>query len=236
MPMRSILPGLFLMTPLALASTSAASVVRGPHFVEPGDAGSSRNTATDVKGSGSSGKVESLYGSLGGGGGVRDPFSGDYQDVYRINVADPNSFKVELEQISGLDSMLFLFNEWGNPIMASANTSSQNFNPILDNADGSFFTESGIYYLAITSSPSEALTQVGGDSFVSLFNLAENPFGTVGPSENAYDLKWTDAWSTPAAGNSGAYYMLLDGVASIPTPASLALLVLAAGHRSRRRR
>ena len=224
---------------LLIASTQVeASTYRGPHFVEPDDAGSSRDTAKDVK-TQDGGAVQSMYGTLAGTGGGGFRGFGDYQDVYRINIADPTAFKIEMGD-SGLaipDAMMFLFNEWGNPIMASDNTSSQNFNPILENIDGQFFDEAGIYYLAITSAPSEALFEFGPDNFIPLFNLAENPFGTVGPTDQTWDLKWTDAWSTPDYENFGTYFLNLDGVISMPIPGPGGLAILAlAGFAGRRRR
>lgn len=217
-------------------SNVEGSTYRGPHFVEPDDAGSSRDTAQDVK-TENGGAVQSMSGALTGSGGFRDVF-GDFQDVYRINIADPGSFKIELQDSSfGIpDAMMFLFNESGNPIMASDNTSSENFNPILHNNEGQFFDQAGIYYLAITSAPSEAMFELGTDNFIPLFNLAENPFGTVGPAQGTEKFKWEDAWSPPTnPSNFGSYILNLDGVISIPGPGGLAMLAIA-GLACRRRR
>ena len=131
---------------------------------------------------------------------------------------------------------MFLFNEAGNSIMASNNTSAENLDPILSNSDNAFFNESGIYYLAITSAPSEALVQLQSGESIALFNLLNNPFGTVGPAEGTADFQWTSDWTTPDQENFGSYMMLLDGVSSVPAPAGLALLGIAIIGASRRRR
>ena len=223
-------------------SLATASTYRGPSYVEPGDdAGSSRDDAADVKNPNGTGQINSISGSLTGGGGLVN-LDGDYQDVFRIFIKDPWAFKIQLGDMGTNipDSMMFLFNEFGNPVMASDNTSSQNFNPILENLEGEFFNESGIYYLAITSAPSEALIDLGGGAVVPLFNLVEFPFGTVGPAPDAGQYQWTDGWSPPTdSNNTGDYFMYVDGVESLPLvpgPAGLAVLGLAGIMGSRRRR
>lgn len=211
-----------------------ASIDRGPDFIEPGDTGSSRDTAKDVK-TEAGGTISTISGSLGGGG-LRG--LGDFQDVYRIRISDPTAFKISLKNSSFdiPDAMLFLFNENGNPIMASNNSDPENLDPVLNNADNAFFNESGIYYLAITSAPSEALVQLQSGESIALFNLLNNPFGTVGPAEGTADFQWTSDWTTPDQENFGSYMMLLDGVSSVPAPAGLALLGIAIIGASRRRR
>tara|TARA_B100001059_G_C17724861_1_gene522835 strand:+ start:434 stop:1132 length:699 start_codon:yes stop_codon:yes gene_type:complete len=211
-----------------------ASIDRGPDFIEPGDTGSSRDTAKDVK-TEAGGTISTISGSLGGGG-FRG--QGDYQDVYRIRISDASAFKISLKNSSFdiPDAMLFLFNENGNPIMASNNTDPENLDPVLNNADNAFFNEAGIYYLAITSAPSEARVQLTNGESVALFNLVNNPFGTVGPAEGTGDFQWTSDWTAPDFDNFGSYLMLLDGVSSVPAPAGLALLGLGLlGGRRRRR-
>lgn len=229
---------------LVFTASFAAASIYGPsyiEYIEPGDAGSWRGDAADVMNSTGSGTVSSISGSLTGGGGLVNP-DGDYQDVFRIYIKDPWAFKIQLGDMGTNipDSMMFLFNEFGNPMMASDNTSSQNSNPTLENLEGEFFTESGIYYLAITSAPSEAVIDFGGGAALPLFNLVEFPFGTVGAAPDAGQYQWTDGWSPPTDSNNiGDYFMYVDGVESLPVPgpASLALLGLAglAGGRRRRR-
>jgi MYXO-CTERM domain-containing protein len=224
-------------TSVLLAAVAQASTY-GPSFVEPGDAGSTRDTAADVKNADGTGDINFISGELSGSNGFRSG-AGDYQDVYRIFINNPSIFKIELLDVAfGVpDSMMFLFNEFGNPIMASNNADSQTLNPILNNQGNEFFNTPGVYYLAITSAPSEALVYLD-NQFISLFDLANNPFGVVGPAPNTGDFVWDDAWSEPDFGNFGSYMMSVDGVVSlpIPAPAALALLGLAglAGRRRRR--
>ncbi len=218
-------------------SLATASTYRGPSYVEPGDAGSSRDDAANVKNPTGTGAVSSISGSLTGSGGLLAQ-DGDFQDVYRIFIKDPFMFKIQLSQ-SGTsipDSMMFLFREDGKPVMASNNSGSDNLNPILDNNGGEFFDDAGIYYLAITSAPSQAQVEVD-DTLILLFNLTEFPFGTVGPSQGAEQFQWTDQWTTADPFNSGDYFMFVDGVASLPVPAPAGLAVLGlAGLIGRRRR
>lgn len=216
----SLLAAFVLLVPAA-----QASIDRGPDFIEPGDTGSSRDTATDVK-TEANGPVSTISGSLGGGGGFRG--LGDFQDVYRIRISDPAAFQITLKNSAFdiPDAMLFLFNENGNPIMASNNSNPDNLDPILTNANNAFFDQSGIFYLAITSAPSEARVQLNNDESVALFNLLNNPFGTVGPAEGTADFEWTSDWTPANPENFGSYLMLLNGVSSVPAPAGLALLGL----------
>ena len=235
----AVIGGVVLVTAVAGAST-----YRGPNFVAPGDAGSSRDDAADVKNPNGSGPVTSIAGSLEGGGGFRS-VDGDYQDVYRIFVSDPSIFKISLTDTTfGVpDSMMFLFNKDGNPIMASDNTSPQNFNPILDNIGGSggqgqFFDQPGIYYLAITSAPSQAFVDNVDGVATLLFDLFEQPFGSIGPAQGAENLTWTSEWTTPNPANFGDYDLFVSGVDSlpIPGPAGLAVLAVAGLVGTRRRR
>lgn len=225
------------------ASLATASTYRGPSFVEPGDAGSSRDDAVDVKTEDGTGSINSISGSLTGNGGGLLAGEGDFQDVYRIFIKDPFQFKIQLGDTSSNvpDSMMFLFDEQGRPVIASDNSSSQNFNPILDNQGpgGPFFSNPGIYYLAITSAPSQAQGELDG-TLVLMFNLGEFPFGTVPAIEGTEGAVWTSAWTTADPVNKGDYFMNVDGVDSlplVPAPAGLALLGVAGvlGRRRRRR-
>lgn len=236
---RHILPavGCVVLT----ASLATASTYRGPSYVEPGDAGSSRDDASDVKNPNGTGPINSISGSLTGNGGGLLAGEGDFQDVFRIFIKDPLLFKIQLGDASTNvpDSMMFLFDEFGHPLMASDNTSSQNLNPILENQGGQFFNHTGVFYLAITSAPSEA--QVIKDGVLTLlFNLGEFPFGTIGPAEGTQSAEWLDLWTPPSNPNNiGSYFMNVDGVESlpnVPSPAGLALLAVAGVLGGRRRR
>lgn len=237
--LRHLLPAFGCL--VLIGSYAQASTFFGPSYVEPGDAGSGRDTAKDVTNPNGTGPIDSISGSLTGNGGGLLAGEGDFQDVYRIFIKNPLQFKILLGETSTNvpDSMMFLFDEFGHPVMASDNTSSQNLNPILQNEGGQFFNHTGVFYLAITSAPSEAQVIVDG-TLVLLFNLGEFPVGTVHPAEGTQNAVWTDLWTPPSnPDNIGDYFMHVDGVDSmplIPSPAGLALLAVAGVVGRRRRR
>jgi len=227
---------------LAIVST-AAMTVAGPVFDEPpgGDAGSTREDAKDVKAS-NGGNVGAITGSLTGSAGLMGGY-GDYQDVYRIYIADPGEFRAETATLDGnealRDPMLFLFNEAGQVIIANNNIDDGVLGSKIHNDAGNgghFFTAPGIYYLAITSAMSEATVDVSGDP-LPLFEmgLPSNQTGIVQPRETWSQYAWSD-WTIPTDfSNFGAYEIMLTGVGSLPAPGGLALLGLAAIGRRRRR-
>ena len=84
--------------------------------------------------------------------------------------------------------------------------------------------------------PSEAESELENGESIALFNLVNNPFGTVGPAEGTGDFEWTSEWTPPNPNNFGSYMMLLDGVTSVPAPAGLAVLGIGLFANRRRRR
>ncbi|MCP4757848.1 MAG: hypothetical protein GY876_00085 [Planctomycetes bacterium] len=235
-----------LIRPVAAMAVLAISglALAGPTFDEPpgGDAGTGRDDAKDVK-TDNGGSVGMITGSLTG----TSPLSGygDYQDVYRIFIADPMTFRAETYgDIGGNhplhNPMLFLFNEAGQGIMANDNLDDNNTMSKLVNQDANgqpIFNDAGIYYLAITSGPSEALVDIAGES-VPLFGLGipGNDVGIILPRTQYSDHPWS-GWTNPDFENFGDYEIGLGGVVSIPVPATgaIALIGLAAiGGRRRR--
>ncbi|MDG1837901.1 MAG: hypothetical protein P8I91_03765 [Phycisphaerales bacterium] len=216
--------------------------VAGPVFDEPpGGAGTSRDDATDVK-TENGGQVGMITGSLTGTSGFVGGGS-DYQDVYRIYIADPGVFRADTMMLDGADSlrdpMLFLFNEEGHAIIANNNIGNDQPQSGLVNDDGNgsaFFTQPGIYYLAITSAVSEATAMIANET-VPLFEmgLSENQTGIIQPRSSWSQIPWT-GWTQPTDyENFGHYEIALQGVVSLPAPGGLALLGLAVIGRRRRR-
>ena len=226
----------------ALISVTGLAVA-GPVFDEPpGGAGTSRDDATDVK-TENGGTVGLITGSLTGTSGLVGG-DYDYQDVYRIYIADPGVFRAETMMLDGEDNlrdpMLFLFNEAGLGIIANNNIGNDQPRSQLINNDGTgstFFTQPGIYYLAITSAVSEATAMVG-DETVPIFEMGlnENQTGIIQPRSDWAQIPWT-GWTPPTDyENFGHYEIALQGVISLPAPGGLALLGLAVIGTRRRRR
>ncbi len=236
-----------LIRPAAAMAVLAISglALAGPTFDEPpgGDAGTSRDDAKDVKTDSGQGPVGLISGSLTGTSTLTG--YGDYQDVYRIYIADPTMFRAETYGDIGSNNplhnpMLYLFNEAGQGIMANDNEHQDTGMSKLVNEDASgqpIFTGAGIYYLAITSGPSEALTEIGNDP-VPIFGMGMpgNDVGLVLPRPEYGSFSWT-GWTNPDFENFGDYEIGLGGVMSLPIPApgAIALIGLAA-IRGRRRR
>lgn len=223
-----------------------ASATAGPIFDEPpgGDAGNSLTTATNVSTASGTGHVGIIKGELKGGSGLVGG-GGDYQDLYRIYIADPMNFSVETFAGDGdgvlRDPMLYLFDAEGRGIIAMNNLDSENLQAKLINDSGNgdpFFTAPGIFYLAITSAMSEA-TVLYGNEIVPLFEmgLSENQIGQITP-RGEWSFSPLDGWTPPTdLENFGLYEIGLTGVESmpVPAPAGLALLGIAAFGRRRRR-
>ena len=228
---------------MAAVISVSGLAVSGPVFDEPpgGDAGTSRDDATDVK-TENGGTVGMITGSLTGSAGLVGG-AYDYQDVYRIYIADPGVFRAETMMLDGEDNlrdpMLFLFNEAGLGIIANNNIGNDQPRSKLVNDDGNgstFFTQPGIYYLAITSAVSEATGMAGGET-VPIFEmgLSENQTGIIQPRSSWAQIPWS-GWTPPTDyENFGHYEIALQGVVSLPAPGGLVLLGLAVIGTRRRR-
>lgn len=234
--------GLVAVAALAVFVATASA---GPIFDEPpGGTGNSTSTATSVVTADGTGDIGLIKGELKGSGGFVGGY-GDYQDVYRIYIADPSVFSAQtfaLDPQSGLrDPMLYLFDEQGRGIAAMNNLNGDDLQARLHNGDGAgnpLFTEPGIFYLAITSAMSEPTALFGGE-IVPLFEmgLPEHQTGQVLPHGGWGGEPFT-GWTAPTdPENIGLYEIGLSGVVSlpIPAPAGLAVFGLAALGRRRRR-
>jgi len=236
--------GVDMKTLMCLAAMAmGSSAVAGPVFDEPPgeDAGSSKETAKDVKSS-TGGQVGTIRGSLAGTSGLLGT-PGDWQDVYRIKIEDAGTFRAETYWLGGNDSlrdpMLYLFDVEGKGLIANNNVHAESTQSKIFNDDGTgghYFLGEGFYYLAITSAMTEPTIEFGGD-IVPLFEmgLQEHQTGIVQPRESWGFVPWSDGWTDVTDyENTGLYEIGLTGVGSVPAPGALALLAL--GFRGRRRR
>lgn len=228
----------------ATLAITVASAWAGPIFDEPpgGDAGNSLSTAADVKTDDGTGSIGMVKGELKGGSGFVGGY-GDYQDLYRIYIADPMNFRAETfaldPQVGLRDPMLFLFDEQGRGIAAMNNLDGDNLQASLVNngASGPLFTAPGVYYLAITSALSEA-TVLYGNEIVPLFEmgLSEHEVGQVLPHA-AWGSEPLSGWTVPTDfENIGLYEIGLTGVVSMPIPGPGGLAVIGLAMLGRRRR
>jgi len=230
---------------LVAAAALAVSATAGPIFDEPpgGDAGNSLDTAADVKTDDGQGSIGLIKGEIKGSSGYVGGF-GDYQDLYRIYIADPLQFSAETFALDGddglRDPMLFLFDEQGRGIAAMNNLNGDDLQARLLNDDGGgdpLFSTPGIFYLAITSAMSEA-TVLFGNEIVPLFEmgLPDHQVGQVVPHGN-WGGESLAGWTPPTDfENVGRYEIGLAGVVSLPVPAPAGLAVLGLAAMGRRRR
>jgi len=229
----------------AALAVCAATATAGPIFDEPpgGDAGNTIDTAEDVRTATGEGDIGLIKGEIKGSGGYVGGF-GDFQDLYRIYIADPLQFSAQtfaLEPQGGLrDPMLYLFDEQGRGIMAMNNIGDEELQAKLVNDDGNgnlLFDTPGIYYLAITSAMSEA-TVLYQNEIVPLFEmgLSEHQVGQVVPHAPWF-AEPLAGWTPPTDyENIGLYEIGLTGVVSLPIPGPGGLAVLALATLGRRRR
>ena len=230
---------------VATLAVSVATAAAGPIFDEPpgGDAGNSLSTAAEVKTDDGTGTIGVIRGEAKGTNGFVGG-GGDYQDVYKIFIADPLAFQAETFALDGDDAlrdpMLFLFDEFGRGLMAMNNVGDDVLRAKLQNVDAlgnPIFTAPGVYYLAITTAMSEA-TVLYGNEIVPLFEmgLSGNQVGQVAPNPD-----WAPAplsgWTDPTdLSNVGKYEIGLSGVVSLPVPGPGGLAVLGLAMLGRRRR
>ncbi len=230
-----------LAAPLALAFI-ASTALAGPEWEEPTgeDAGNFLETAFNVS-TGGSGHVGVIKGRLTGNSGGSGFLEGDFQDLFRINIVNPEEFLAQTELVSnGLgDPMLFLFDRDGTGLAASNDRGDSDPQSKLaaNDANWPLNLEAGIYYLAITSATSEAMGRYNNEvGPIFQMGLSEHQIGQWGPS-GQFAQAPLDGWSPPTEpDNIGEYEILLNGVGSVPAPGAIALLVpLAIGVRRRRR-
>lgn len=212
--------------PLLIATLSSGQA-QAVTFTERNDAGESIDTAQII--SGGTLPLTSISGKL----------SGD-ADLFQIFLTGGQTFSattINLDTLIGLptddllgspsdllaDPQLFLFDSFGKGIYAN-DDSSTSLQPILS-SDGFSPTESGIYYLAISSS---GYNPISAEGRIFPNDPSDGVFGATTVDGEKSKLTGFDGTST----TSGRYTIELTGVQtaakSVPEPSSM-LSILALG-------
>ena len=200
--------------PTIASSAKADDGYVGPDWVEDDDAGNTLQSATKVKGNGSG--VNSLNGSLGGGGGfVGGGDSGDFQDIFLIFIRNPQGFSASTVAPGGdaaFDTRLWLFRQNGRGLLAADDASADVLQTNLKGSadQGGFgIPGPGVYGLAIGGSP----TRPFAGKNLSMFPPPP-PGNTV--AANKIGLQFPLAGWNPATGAIGSFRIALTGVGFIP--------------------
>lgn len=220
---------------VCLVSGWAASLaLAGPEWTETPDAGNTPGTSQtpiDVF------MINDLTGIKGAltGAGPRGG-TGDFQDMYRILIKDPENFSAIITpNASGnptFDTQLWLFDEFGNGILGNDNNTiaggmgeSAFFNQATDGTM-SRVIDPGIYFLAISGAGSVPLDIMGNPIF-----LFGTPDEVSGPDGSPLPF---GSWSGP--GQIGEYTIALTGVSFVPAPGAAGLFMAGGLVTARRRR
>ncbi len=212
---------------LATSNTSLA----GPDWCEEnlGDApsGGTFGVQTPV-GFGPLAKIKGeLEGELGGGLGP----AGDYEDVYRIFIKDPVNFSATVNaDATAFDTQLFLFDEFGNGLLANDEIPGavdiSGFGNASDDGTGIVITAPGFYLLAIstglgdtTALQSDPIDATGALLFDQA--LRTEVSGPDGPGLELFD------WTPANPDEIGTYEIDLTGASFVPAPGAAALAVAA---------
>lgn len=229
--------GLFVVSLCSLSAASAA--LAGPIWDGDyqGDAKQSAESAQVVT---TNGTVLMIKGQLTGSAFMGP---GDFIDMYLVRITTPSILKLSTAGgddggFTQFDSQLFLFRAnqgsqgqlSASAVFANNDASAGNLGSVLTNQanDGSQFTltESGLYFIAITSGGVRALNPNGAPLWPNLNEPGLQSFA-------GFDLFQT--WGGDPNPNVGAYEIRLTGIAGVPAPGAVALLGLA-GLAKRRRR
>ncbi len=212
----------------ALFTVLSSSATKAQTFTESGDAGETLGAPQVVTGT----SLDSISGSLG----VTSPT--DFADLFKIaltggqefsattrNAATDQAVNDELFGIPTdilLNPQLALFDANGIGIYANDDFSGSSQATLLRNAT---FTpqQSGIYYLAISSSGYNPVSSSSGGEIFPAFST-----DNVGPTGTGGGSPLTVFSGTPVGG-VGTYTIALSGAQAVPAPpATLGLLVMGA--------
>ena len=222
-----------MLKALSASLVTATTALAGPEWPELGDAGNLPGNAQIPGGSGSLGKIT---GALTGFGPGPSPGAGDFQDMYRIYIDDPDTFSASTNPMLGgdtsFDTQLWLFTLEGAGLLANDDaTLGSGYStllPLSTDGSGSELTHAGFYYLAVSGYDSDPISN--GDLPIFLQPDRTEISGPDGPG----GLVPISGWG-PATGDIGTYEIAITGASFTPAPGALALLILGAGGRNRRR-
>lgn len=241
MPIRPSHKGRALPVATLASLLLAPSALAGPDWDEPSssDAGNEASTAQVIT---TEGSISTIRGKLGGSGLV----SGDFQDLFIVNIVNPGAFSISTFSEDGgfanFDPMLFVFSLDGIGPGAKAeallgndnflaNSNAARIGSQSNDGTGTAITAPGLYIIGISSFSSSPNNIFGESIFgTKLFE----PGLVVGPSAG---LNSTTLGGWTPGSQAGEYLIRVTGAAGvqIPAPAGIAVLALAGlAHRRRR--
>lgn len=196
---------------------ACATASAGPDWTESGEAGSLPAAADEPSGTG---PIRTISGSLDGPSQTRgQQSSGDFEDMYLIEICDPEQFTartdgVDQDGVSGATfrTGLFLFDANGFGVLANLQTSDpmgdQLGSLILPfSTDGNMATipGPGRYFIAISGAPNQPVSGMQGPIFA--FDMPTEVSGPDGPGQDDPITAWT------SKGETGEYVIALTGAA-----------------------
>lgn len=198
-----------LALPLIVPAVAAAQ------FVETDDAPSSPLAPLAVVGQGPLTSIS----------GATFTIPDDPVDSYRIRIDDPANFSASTDGL--YDSVLFLFDIAGNPVLANDDfgggsliTNPDIFPGMVNSSAQGVNLVAGEYVLSVAGF-GESADNANGDD---LFNIFLNNTQLIGPSPGvggSFAGFGSDGFASP---NTGNYTVTLEGVSFVPEPASVCLL------------
>ena len=199
---------------LVAAAAATASTMVGFDWVQDCgmDAGSFPGTAQAVT---APGPVGSISGCLGAS--VLDGPS-DTEDMYLINIAEPDEFFAQTLEMTPFNPQLFLFRADGRGLLANNNIQpgdqEAQLLPIANDGSGAQLDQPGLYLLAISASGNDPISDGGP-----IFNLAD-PAEISGPDGPGGGQQIVD-WGAQFDFAGGEYTIMLNGVVGVPSPAGV---------------
>lgn len=221
---------------ILLAMTAASSTLAGPDVIEPQlfagpDAGPIPLSAYYG--------IEPFPGApMNTISGILDLPSGDREDMYAIHINNPAAFSARTTTTvfrggqSDFDSVLWLFDSAGNPLLANDNRAPGDFGSLISSpatdGTGQVIPGPGTYFIAISGAGREPISAAGPQFF---FGLPLEISGPDGIGGGAPIIGWT------GDGPGGLYRIDLTGASFVaPAPGASALLLLSGLISTRRRR
>jgi len=207
--MHSSQPRVLLMAVLAAASPALA----GPEWEEPLDSCGMIECAQSPIGTG---PLAGIKGELTGSMARED---GDFEDLFRIYIADPVNFSIFVspnqDGTPSFDTQLWLFDRAGDGLLGNDDnhdtgmSGKSGFGNATTDGTGVMITQPGVYFLGISG----AGNTPRNDSGARIFDLAvpgevSGPDGVIGSSARL------NGWT--GMGDTGSYTLQLTGVTFLP--------------------